>query len=243
MAAAGPGASTPQVQQFVGEHDPTGVWVYQAFNADIAEYAVIHQRLGGPAFKPERMTWIKPSFAWVLYRSGYARKHNQERILKLKVPHAAMAKLLAQCTCKHGGGGSNGRVQWDPARDLLSSEEKGKACLPRVRLRERAIQIGLRGPLSKEYVDSVVAIEDVTGLAHRVQAVHEALLCRQGRGRDRAKSAEAARQELAVLRGDLPSERPYMPACGRADLVQLGMAPGETADNVARLGLGKAAAA
>ena len=29
-------------------------------------------------------------------------------------------ELLSQCNCGAGGGGSDGRVQWDPARDLLT---------------------------------------------------------------------------------------------------------------------------
>ena len=89
----------------------------------------------GPKFNPARMTWIKPSFAWVLYRSGYGSKHNQERILKIKLPHHAVGHILSQCKCGHGSGGGVGRVQWDPARDIMTSEEKGKQ--PRKMLRER----------------------------------------------------------------------------------------------------------
>ena len=59
------------------DFDHEGVYFYQAFNNSIADYAVANQRFGGKDFKPVRMTWIKPSFAWVLYRSGYAAKHNQ----------------------------------------------------------------------------------------------------------------------------------------------------------------------
>ena len=61
------------------EQDEEGVYFYQAFNSAIADYAVENQRFGGDDFKPIRMTWIKPSFAWVLYRSGYATKPNQEQ--------------------------------------------------------------------------------------------------------------------------------------------------------------------
>merc|ERR1719297_760024 len=91
------------------------------------------------------MTWIKPSFAWVLYKSGYASKHNQTRVLKIKLPHAAVAELLSGCSCGHGGGGTSGRVQWDPARDLLAAEDKVPE--PRKMLRRRAIQIGVKGRL------------------------------------------------------------------------------------------------
>merc|ERR1712013_714378 len=54
------------------------------------------------------MTWIKPSFAWMMYRSGYGRKPNQTNVLKIKLGHEAVAELLNECTCKHGGGGGMG---------------------------------------------------------------------------------------------------------------------------------------
>ena len=96
------------------------------------------------------MTWIKPSFAWVLYRSGYAAKHRQTRVLKVKLPHEAVRHLLTACRCQNGAGGSLGRVQWDPARDLAEPSPDGRE--PRRALRTRAIQVLLRrvvgrGPL------------------------------------------------------------------------------------------------
>ena len=127
------------VHQFKGEYDDDGVFFYQAYNGAIADYAVANQTLGGDSFRPERMTWIKPSFAWMLYRAGYGNKHSQERILKIKLPHAATAELLSGCACKHGGGGTKGRVQWDPARDLYSSEGRGASTEPRRMLSERAM--------------------------------------------------------------------------------------------------------
>ena len=66
-------------QEIRADYDDQGVWFYQAFKDSIADWAIEHQTLGGaPEFRPLRMTWIKPSFAWVLYRSGYATKHSQE---------------------------------------------------------------------------------------------------------------------------------------------------------------------
>ena len=180
--------------------------MYQAYCDEIAEWALQHQRLGGPAFNPRRMTWIKPSFAWVLYRAGYGRKHNQNRILKLQLSHAAIAELLSACACKHGGGGSKGRVQWDPARDLFSAEPKGRE--PRKMLRERAIQIGLSRDLSERLVASTLSIQDVTELALEVETAH------------RAKDVRGA---MAALAPRLPLERPYLPRCEQAELVRLGM--------------------
>ena len=42
-------------------------------------------------------------------RSGYGRKPNQTNVLKIKLGHDAVAELLNECTCKHGGGGGVGR--------------------------------------------------------------------------------------------------------------------------------------
>merc|ERR1712137_1314942 len=158
------------VNVFRGEWDEEGVFFYQAFKDEIANWALKHQRYGGDEFCPLRMTWIKPSFAWMLYRSGYGHKHHQNRVLKVKVPHGAVAELLGQCKCKHGGHGSLGRVQWDPARNIMAGA-KGKE--PNIIGGQRAIQIGLKGKLSKRYVESIISIEDVTELAHQVGLAHK----------------------------------------------------------------------
>ena len=199
--------SDPDVQVFRGEWDEEGVFVYQAFNEQIANWALQHQGFGGPHFNPVRMTWVKPSFAWVLYRSGYSFKHNQTRILKVKLSHGALAELLGHCQCRTGGGGSKGRVQWDPERDLMSGD--GKA--PTEMLRYRAIQIGLKGSLSELYVRSVLSIQDVTELARKVHAAHV---------------AKDSKQAMALLLPELPLERPYLPQCPEDVLIRLRMMPG-----------------
>ena len=38
------------------------------------------------------------------FRSGYGTKHGQTSVLKVKLSHAAVAELLNECACKHGGG-------------------------------------------------------------------------------------------------------------------------------------------
>lgn len=186
---------------FLAEYDEYGVWVYQAFKPSIAEPALTTQTFHDTEFDPHRMTWIKPSFAWMLYRSGYGTKHNQERVLKIKVNHQTMAKLLKVCKCKEGGGGSLGRVQWDPARDLYSPEPKRKR-EPRKKLTEKAIQIGLKGKLNQLYTDGIIEIQDVTELAHAVKKVHQSEEC-----------------DMSAL--NLPKERPYVPQCDSYTLEKL----------------------
>ncbi|KAL1524176.1 hypothetical protein AB1Y20_019085 [Prymnesium parvum] len=196
---------------FKAEWDSEGVYFYQAYNHAIADWALSHQRLGGPHFNPSRMTWIKPSFAWVLYRAGYGRKNSQERILKIKLPHSTVAELLQECACKHGGGGSKGRVQWDPARDIMTSEDNGRQ--PRRMLRERAIQIGLSNRLSEKFVSSIISIEDVSNLAQMVGRAH---------GANGGQEA-AVKQAMALVIPHLPRERPYLPRCKPDDLIRLCM--------------------
>jgi hypothetical protein len=219
------------VQIFVGEWDAEGVYVYQAFCEDIADWALAHQGFGGPSFSTSRMTWIKPSFGWVLYRAGYGYKPGQRRILKIKIPHDALGRILSQCQCvdtnkttrcKHNleTGCGNGRVQWDPERDVMCADGRE----PRLMIRRRAIQIGLKGKVLEEYLRSLTSIQDVTELGHKVCAAH------------RSKKKDA----MVELYPELPHERPYMPHCDDRCLVGLGMLAGETASAMARIGKGKA---
>jgi|Transcript_45996 hypothetical protein len=183
---------------FLGEWDEEGVYFYQAFNDRIADWALENQRFGGPDFNPVRMTWIKPSFAWVLYRAGYGHKDkNQSRILKIKLAHAAVAEILSRCRIGHGNGGGVGRVQWDPSRTLFQAAGHEPA-----RDEGRAIQIGMKGELSCFYVSQVLSIVDVTSLAHDVQHAHSL-------NRDDCRSTV----EDWLACGRLPNERPYMPQC------------------------------
>jgi hypothetical protein len=48
-------------------YDEENITVYQAYSAEIAVPAVEQQKLNAsPQFKLGRMTWIKPSWAWMM---------------------------------------------------------------------------------------------------------------------------------------------------------------------------------
>lgn len=252
---------THKIQFINAEWDEEGIYVYQAFNSGIADYAIKNQKFGGPLWGPSRMTWIKPSFAWVLYRSGYGRKINQKRILKIKLSHSIFAKILAECslanTMKNSDSaknstknlkqdstknstdnstqnsinlpktdiGSSGRVQWDPERDLYTSEPKKNE--PRKMLKTRAIQIGLKGGINKLYVENVISIEDVTELSVLVGEAHS------------GKNEQAVMASMKAIDDKLPFERIYWPALSsESDLMKLGMMDGDEADQLTRLGKG-----
>jgi hypothetical protein len=152
--------------------DHRGVVVYQAFKPAIADEAV---RLGtfGKGFNRDRLTWIKPSFGWMLYRSEYATKHRQERILRIWLRHEGFRTILSKAIptaydsslfrdpadWRRALDRSEVRYQWDPDRDLRLR-----------RLDRRALQLGLRGQIVNEYIESwIVGIEDVTPLARAVE--------------------------------------------------------------------------
>lgn len=62
-----------QERKIYAKYDDKTIRVYQAYNNKIADEAI---KLGtfGKNFSLTRMTWIKPSFLWMMYRCGWAEK-------------------------------------------------------------------------------------------------------------------------------------------------------------------------
>lgn len=165
------------MRKVFASYDAEGVYVYQAFKPTIVA-AALRRGAFDKGFSLDRMTWIKPSFGWMLYRSGYAAKHNQEAILKIKLTHAGFLAILRQSVETSFNpriyesdvvwaaalSKSDVRHQWDPERGLRGEK-----------LERRAIQIGIRGDTVKCYVnDWILALEEVTALAQTIgQAVKE----------------------------------------------------------------------
>lgn len=65
-----PQAPSPSIpyRQIRAAYDSNTIVFYQAYSSTIALPAVAAQKLNAsPAFKPTRMTWLKPSWAWMMY--------------------------------------------------------------------------------------------------------------------------------------------------------------------------------
>jgi len=108
--------------------------VYQAYSPQIADAAV---RAGTfvPPFSRDRMTWIKPSFGWMMHRSGWASKPGQERVLAIEITRGGFSWALAHSCLSQYKAGQHGspqvwaalrdaspvRVQWDPDRSLTGN--------------------------------------------------------------------------------------------------------------------------
>lgn len=59
--------SKPAFREIRAVFDDEGTTVYQAFNAEIAKAAVETQKLDASPLYRTRMSWIKPSWCWILY--------------------------------------------------------------------------------------------------------------------------------------------------------------------------------
>ncbi|MGH3276694.1 MAG: DUF4291 family protein [Streptosporangiaceae bacterium] len=76
------------------------ITVYQAYSPQIAE-AAIGSGTFVPPFSRDRMTWIKPSFGWMMHRSGWAGKPGQERVLAIEITRAGFDWALAHSCLSH----------------------------------------------------------------------------------------------------------------------------------------------
>lgn len=154
-------------RHILAQFDDETIYVYQAFCPSIAEFAVNNQYFGG-GFGFRRMTWIKTNFLWMMYRSGWATKLNQERILAIRLKRnffedlARLAVPSLPDLKRYGTIGnweaevkaSDVRLQWDPDRHPSGN-----------RLERRAIQIGIRGSILKTYArEALASIDDITSL-------------------------------------------------------------------------------
>ncbi|CAL9390402.1 hypothetical protein SUDANB15_01235 [Streptomyces sp. enrichment culture] len=174
-------------------HTGSTVTVYQAYRPENGRAAARDGRFP-PTWSRERMTWVKPSFLWMMYRCGWGTKKDQETVLAVEISREGFVRALRNACLSHHVPALHGdaaawrrelrrapaRVQWDPERDLRLDP-----------LPYRSLQLGLAGEAAARYADEwIVGIEDVTPLATEIHG-----LVREG--------------ELDRAAGLLPEERPY----------------------------------
>src|SRR6476469_1282217 len=82
-------------RHILAQFDENSIVVYQAYRAAIARYAIENGFFGGK-FSYDRMSWIKPNFLWMMYRSGWGTKEGQENILAIRLKRNFFDKVLAQ---------------------------------------------------------------------------------------------------------------------------------------------------
>jgi hypothetical protein len=150
----------------LAQFDADTVVVYQAYRPAIGLFASKNQRFGGE-FSFNRMSWIKPNFLWMMYRSGWGTKEGQEVTLAVRLRRAGFEEILKQAVhssyqpevygsdekWKARLAESPVRLQWDPDHNPSGHKQE-----------RRAIQLGLAGDVLRRYAqDWIVSIEDISG--------------------------------------------------------------------------------
>ncbi|MEJ2609289.1 MAG: DUF4291 domain-containing protein [Candidatus Thiodiazotropha sp.] len=150
--------------------------MYQAYSDSIADPALKMQRFIAP-FSFSRMTWIKPSFFWLMHRSNWGKKPNQNRILAVHIKRSGWEKALSHGVLTspeksiHGSAKkwdeafkkAKVHVQWDTERN-----QNGTA------LTYFSIQVGLSRHIITEFIeDWIVKIEDVTPLVLKLNKLRK----------------------------------------------------------------------
>src|SRR6476469_1664582 len=82
-------------KHILARYDAETIVVYQAYRPSIGEYAIKHGVFGGE-FSYSRMSWIKPNFLWMMYRSGWGTKEGQEITLGLRLRRRYFDNLLSR---------------------------------------------------------------------------------------------------------------------------------------------------
>lgn len=179
--------------QIRADYDANTIVMYQAYGDPIADAALSAGRFV-PPFSLRRMTWIKPSFLWLMHRSRWGTKPGQQRILAVRILRSGFDEALSRAVLTqpesrvHGSRAAwreafeaaDVHLQWDPERSV-----RGAA------LNHYSIQVGLgRGVIEAFAQDWVVGIEEKTALARKIHAM------RTGKNRRH-------------LPKHLPPERPY----------------------------------
>lgn len=140
-------------RHILAQFDQDTIIVYQAYQPVIGHYTAMHRTFGG-GFSYSRMSWIKPNFLWMMYRSGWGTKANQEITLALRIRRQFFDALLAEAVpsswdptefstedeWSHAVSKSSVRIQWDPDHHPTGAK-----------LERRAIQLGLRGDVLKAF--------------------------------------------------------------------------------------------
>src|SRR3954454_21852861 len=121
----------PPERQVRASQDDETLVVYQACSPAIAA-AAVGAGTFVPPFRRDRMTWIKPSFLWMMYRCGWATKPGQERGVAVEITRSGFEWALAHACLSHFDPDLHSdrrawsqqvktspvRVQWDPERSL-----------------------------------------------------------------------------------------------------------------------------
>jgi hypothetical protein len=160
-------------RHILAQFDAESVVVYQAYRPAIGHFAAAHGRFGD-GFSLSRMSWVKPNFLWMMYRSGWGTKESQEVVLALRLRRSGFDEILARAVpssfhpARHASreawqsdvSSSPVRLQWDPDHHPSGAP-----------VERRALQLGLRGEVLQRYAGEwLLGVEDVSGFVAEQRA-------------------------------------------------------------------------
>ena len=187
-------------QRVLAHYDDVSIIVYQAYRRSIGSFAIEHGRLGGPDFSFTRMSWIKPNFLWMMYRSGWGTKEGQEITLALRLRRKFFDELIEQAVpSSYDSGYPGDRETWSAAvaRSEVRSQWDPDHAPSGVRLARRAIQLGLRGGMLQRFAESeILQVIDMSAFVE-------------------SQRVNVGQEDLCCLR--TPLERVYVPAAATRD--------------------------
>ncbi|MEO6046526.1 MAG: DUF4291 domain-containing protein [Candidatus Kapaibacterium sp.] len=152
-------------RHLLAHFDDNSIIVYQAYRSDIGHFAARNGYFGGE-FSFSRMSWFKPNFLWMMYRSGWGTKSDQEVTLAVRIRREFFESVLERAVpsshdpdlyvdaaeWKDAVASSDVRLQWDPDHSPSGSP-----------VRRKAVQLGLRDKALREYGrDAILEIEDIS---------------------------------------------------------------------------------
>lgn len=166
----------PAMFEIRADFDERTIVVYQAYSPEIALPAVERQKFV-PPFSFQRMTWIKPSFLWLMERSQWGQRSGQEHTLAIRITRSGWEEALRSAVLTAPEAGvfrdpedwrkrfeeAPVHVQWDPERSLRGAK-----------LPYRSIQVGLSRKVIRKYVEEwIVEIKDYTPLVKKLRVLRQ----------------------------------------------------------------------
>lgn len=165
-----------KIQEIRADYNRDTITVYQAYGKNIALPAIKNNKFEKP-FSFNRMTWIKPSYLWLMERSNWGNKSNQDYILGIKIKRECWEKALSLGVLTdpdkevYQSGyewdklfrEAKVHIQWDPERNIHGGKTQ-----------VRSIQVGISRYLIEEYNnDWITEIIDLTPLTKKIASLRK----------------------------------------------------------------------
>lgn len=161
--------------------------IFQAFSPNYIEKASFSDLI-----ETDRMSWLKTSLLWVLWRSDWGRGRGQERVIEVSIPSEYLSNLEKIAVSTGNSTKQDEAIfQIDPDR-VINNEDwlKGRSGTQYWVRANRTKHFGIRGELLKNYVQEIVPknLRDITSIVQGIESKrpsHAARVLRDELGYDR----------------------------------------------------------